>query len=78
MPDVFRSGFNKVALNFEVASDKASLHLHRFARVVADTWLGDYKIGYETDLRDSNIYSRKVATLAMMVSIKCLFCPCYG
>jgi hypothetical protein len=53
---------------FEVASDKASLYLHRFARVVADTWLGDYKMGYETDLRDSNIYSRKVATLAMMVS----------
>jgi hypothetical protein len=33
--DVFRSGSNKAALNFEVASDKASLHLHRFVRVVA-------------------------------------------
>ena len=68
MPDVFRSGSNKAALNFEVASDKTSLYLHRFARVVADTWLRDYKMGYETHLRDSNIYSRKVATLAMMVS----------
>jgi hypothetical protein len=48
-PDVFHSGSNKAALNFEVASDKASSHLHRFVKgwVVADTWLGDYKMGYK-------------------------------
>jgi hypothetical protein len=68
MPDHFRSGSNKAALGFEVASDKASQHLQKFARVVADTWLSGYKLGHETDLPDSNIYSRKVATLAMMVS----------
>jgi hypothetical protein len=35
---------------------------------VSDTCLGDYKTGHETDLVDSNIYSRKVSTLAMMIS----------
>jgi hypothetical protein len=35
--DVFRSGSNKAALNFEVVSDKESLHLHRFVRVVASS-----------------------------------------
>jgi hypothetical protein len=68
MPDIFRSGSNKAALNFEVASDKAPLQLHRFARIVADTWLSDYKAGLETDPTDANIYTRKVSTLAMMVA----------
>jgi hypothetical protein len=68
MPDTFRSGSNKAALNFEVASDKAPLQLHKFARIVADTWLSDYKMGNETDPTDANIYTRKVSTLAMMVS----------
>jgi hypothetical protein len=66
MPDHFRSQFsNKAALNFDVASDKAPLQLHKF---VADTCLGDYKTGHETDPTDANIYTRKVSTLAMMVS----------
>jgi hypothetical protein len=68
MPDSFRSGSNKAALNFEVSSDKALKNLQKFARMVADTWLMDYKMGNETDAEDSNIYSRKVGTLAMMVS----------
>jgi hypothetical protein len=68
MPDHFRSASNKAALNFDVASDKAPLQLHKFARIVADTWLGDYKTGHETDPTDANIYTRKVSTLAMMVS----------
>jgi hypothetical protein len=66
--DIFRSGSNKAALNFEVASDKAPLQLHRFARIVVDTWLNDYKMGNEPDSIDVNIYTRKVSTLAMMVS----------
>jgi hypothetical protein len=68
MPDIFRSGSNKAALNFEITSDKASHYLQKFARIVSDTWLSDYKTGHVTDPEDSNIYSRKVATLAMMVS----------
>jgi hypothetical protein len=68
MPDVFRSGSNKAALNFEITSDKTSRYLQKFARIVSDTWLSDYKTGLETDLADSNIYSRKVSTLAMMIS----------
>jgi hypothetical protein len=61
MPDIFSSGSNKAALNFEVASDKAPLQLHRFARIVADTWLNDYKMGNSTDSIDVNIYTRKVS-----------------
>jgi hypothetical protein len=68
MSDISRSGSNKAALNFKVASDKAPLQLHRFTRIVADTWLNDYKMGNETDSIDVNIYTRKVSTLAMMVS----------
>ena len=57
MPDHFRPTSNKAALNFDDASDKAPLQLHRFARIVADTWLGDYKTGQETDPTDANIYT---------------------
>jgi hypothetical protein len=62
MPDHFRSTSNKAALNCDVASDKAPFQLHRFARIVADTWLGDYKTGHEADPTDANIYTRKVST----------------
>jgi hypothetical protein len=52
--DVFRSGFNKAALNFEVASYKASLHLHRFVRVVASSGTKSFPQSHVYHDGDSN------------------------